>query len=71
MPRFSFVPTMNANNNCTHPRRLTRTHVESMSHPDPRPSSVGRDHVRVPSAVVLLSEQCGQLVEPARFRRSS
>jgi hypothetical protein len=22
MPRFSFVPTMNANNNCTHPRRL-------------------------------------------------
>ena len=27
MPRFSFVPTMNANNNCTHPRRLTRTHV--------------------------------------------
>ena len=55
MPRFSFVPTMNANNNCTHPRRLTRTHVRA--HVSPGPTSKFRRP--------WYCAQCGQLVEPA------
>ena len=55
MPRFSFVPTMNANNNCTNPRRLTRTHVRA--HVSPGPTSKFRRP--------WYCAQCGQLVEPA------